>query len=539
MKTANKQKKIRSTKKNKKPMYEKFFGGTKIKFTTGTYIGDVRHGTKIRHGNGRMKYKENPERHCYLVYVGNWVDNHIEGRGKMKWESELHPCSELMQVEYDGEWRYFPDLKSSEPNGQGKMIYNTGEIYEGSWLKGQAHGQGKWSYENDEEEGYVWSEDEEKGYEIYEGEFANGQKHGEGAMDFFDGRVYNGNWVHGEITGEGVMFYDDYIENDEEYSQYQGEFENGQRHGHGIMYFLDGRTYEGNWAGDTIIRIMGEITGDWTGITWMGIDDWDALELGDVLPLPPGNGAAAANGNMALEIHRAAAKINLDKYIELIDIFETDNDYSSIIEYIKLIFIPYISKNFGEEKTQMIQKLNRILQKISETLSHNVKERNLIGKTVDFVFEQSKEFIDFYIRAFIQDCYHAYHGDAGMSCVNGILERFYMIVGDSVFAVCPDGECNNPVYKELLKLFNKHIDKNELTQEWANRYLESDELKVINKEQRKNHYINFMRQKYTEAEMLDENTERIINEEAIKLDEAKVFEKLEFGGKKKKIKERK
>ena len=241
-------------------------------------------------------------------------------------------------------------------------------------------------------------------------------------------------------------------------------------------------------------------------------------------------------GAIAFEIHSAAAKINLKTYLEIIDMFETDNDYSSIKKYIKLIFVPYITENFGEESEQLIKKLKEILKKISKTLSESARTRNLIGKTVDFVFEQPKEFTDFYVRTFIQDCYHAYSGEQGMSCVNGILERFYMIVGDSVFAVCPDGECDNPVYKELLKLFNKHIDKNALTQEWANLFLESEELKQMNNDQRKEHYINFMRQKYRTADMLDEHTEGIIKEEATKLDEASVFDKLEFGGKKTKRK---
>jgi hypothetical protein len=185
----------------------------------------------------------------------------------------------------------------------------------------------------------------------------------------------------------------------------------------------------------------------------------------------------------------------------------------------------------------MIEKLNKILARFSSATELSQKPANIkmIGNTVDFVFKQPKEFIDFYIRAFIQDCYHAYsyEGEAGMSCVAGILERFYMIVGDAIFAICPDGNCDNNKYVELLKLFNKHIDKNELTQEWANTYLESEELKNLKPHERKQHYINFMKQKYFDADMLDANTEKIINDEADNLELADVFEKLQFGGKKK------
>jgi hypothetical protein len=415
------------------------------------------------------------------------------------------------------------------------MTYVTDEVYEGDWVRGQPHGKGKWTYpeyDDDHEEGAViWEEDGEKGYLEYEGDFSNGQKHGAGRMVFQDGRVYEGNWVFGEMTGEGTMYFDDCDDNPEGYSRYQGDFEEGLWSGFGAMHFLDGRIYDGHWEEGLPLDNTPALEGNWHGITWLGADNWDTLFNNDADEDEDEDEDEHQNRNEAVEIHRAAAKINLVKYLELIEITP---DYGNIIEYVKSLFIPYISDNFVEEREQMIQKLNSILSKISQTLTEDVSKRNLIGKTVDFVFKQSKRFIDFYIKTIIQDCYHAYTGEHGMSCVNGILERFYMIVGDSVFAVCPDGDCDNPVYKELLELFNKHIDKNTLTQEWANLFLESEELKQMNKDQRKGHYINFMRQKYMAADMLDEHTEMIIREEALALEETLVFDKLEFGGKKRK-----
>jgi hypothetical protein len=105
-----------------------------------------------------------------------------------------------------------------------------------------------------------------------------------------------------------------------------------------------------------------------------------------------------------------------------------------------------------------------------------------------------------------------------------------MIIGDAAYAMCPDENCNNPIYTELLTLFGKKIDKNELTQEWAEKYLESDEIKNMSKSERKQHYIDFMKSKYQELDMLDETTENLINKEADNIDY--VFESLQFGGKK-------
>ena len=118
-----------------------------------------------------------------------------------------------------------------------------------------------------------------------------------------------------------------------------------------------------------------------------------------------------------------------------------------------------------------------------------------------------------------------------MSCVAGILERFYVIIGDAAFAMCPDEEhCRAENKDTYIKLFGKKIDKNELTQEWANEYLETPELRGMTPQQRKKHYIDFMKKKYNELNMLDEHTQGIIEREADAINY--VFEELAFGGSK-------
>ena len=118
-----------------------------------------------------------------------------------------------------------------------------------------------------------------------------------------------------------------------------------------------------------------------------------------------------------------------------------------------------------------------------------------------------------------------------MSCVKGILERFYLLIGDTAFALCPE-TCENETYEKLKKLFNKKIDKNELTQEWANTYLESDEIRDLSVENRKKHYISFMVEKYKEADLYDDTIKEEIQKEADTFEYA--FTNLAFGGKKKK-----
>lgn len=72
----------------------------------------------------------------------------------------------------------------------------------------------------------------------------------------------------------------------------------------------------------------------------------------------------------------------------------------------------------------------------------------------------------------------------------------------------------NETYEKLKILFNKKVDKQELTREWANTYLESEEIKELSVENRKKHYISFMIEKYKEADLYDETVEKDIKKEA-------------------------
>jgi hypothetical protein len=115
-----------------------------------------------------------------------------------------------------------------------------------------------------------------------------------------------------------------------------------------------------------------------------------------------------------------------------------------------------------------------------------------------------------------------------------------MIVGDAAFSMCPDEEhCDVPnkeIYLKLLILFNKRANKNAFTHEWSERYLESPEIINMLPEDRKKHYIHFMKSKYREVGLLNDNAELLIQEEANRLDY--VFKNLQFGGGNNKTKRR-
>ena len=263
----------------------------------------------------------------------------------------------------------------------------------------------------------------------------------------------------------------------------------------------------------------------------------------------------AAPQGVAYEIHNAFNQhyaLNKDKYFEIIELpGQTDSTYytslPNIVEYIKPKLIELIQKVYPT--TEVVSKtaeMNQILNtiNIAKELSEDPDTKLLLGKTVDFLVTQSNEFVHFYLEALKYDCLNAYStGTNRSSCVKGMIERFYLTMGDTAYALCPEPDtCANPTYNELVSLFNKRVDKNELTQEWNQTFLEDPikkaELLKLNKEERKDHYRQFMIQKYTEAGQIpNEQASQmvlrdIIEPEVIALDY--VFDGLQFGGIRKK-----
>ena len=223
----------------------------------------------------------------------------------------------------------------------------------------------------------------------------------------------------------------------------------------------------------------------------------------------------------------------------------------NIVEYIKPKLIELIQRVYpADAVTEKTDEMNQILNTINmaRELSANSDIQILLGKTVDFLVTQPNEFVHFYLEALKYDCLNAYStGTNRSSCVKGMIERFYLTMGDTAYALCPDPDtCTNPKYNELVSLFNKRVDKNELTQEWNRIFLEDpikrEKLNSLSKEQRKDHYRQFMIHKYTEAGQTPNEQAKqmvlrdIIEPEIVALDY--VFEGLQFGGTRKTRKSR-
>ncbi|CAI5782802.1 Hypothetical predicted protein [Podarcis lilfordi] len=76
----------------------------------------------------------------------------------------------------------------------------------------------------------------------YEGEWKQGRKHGHGKLLFKDGSYYEGEFVDGEIKGNGLRYWASTG------NTYSGQFLFGELHGHGVIRYADGGKYEGEFS---------------------------------------------------------------------------------------------------------------------------------------------------------------------------------------------------------------------------------------------------------------------------------------------------
>ena len=126
---------------------------------------------------------------------------------------------------YSGEVNF-----DGEPNGQGKYVWENGDMHEGGWKDGEKHGQGT----------SIWADGDK-----YEGGWKEGKKHGQGTYYYSDGKKkYEGEWKEGKPHGQGAFFNSMFKWN------YEGGWKEGKKHGQGEIVYRNGEKYEGEWSDD-------------------------------------------------------------------------------------------------------------------------------------------------------------------------------------------------------------------------------------------------------------------------------------------------
>ena len=233
---------------------------------------------------------------------------------------------------------------------------------------------------------------------------------------------------------------------------------------------------------------------------------------------------------LAYEIHEKFAKIlaKQNEYLAIID--QPDKQIPDIYSFIREEFTRNIIELFPNDN-EKLNEFNAAFNKINNRVPPISNElKPLIIKSIDFAFSQDIDFKREYILVFLDESCRAYTGPNpvnNLSCVNGIIERFITAVGGAVQVLCVSG-CENETYQKLDKLFNPKFNIAEAANEWWNTIAETAEIQILTKEQRKEDFMNYLRNKARELDNYDAQIEQKIIEYANEIDYS--FENLALGG---------
>ena len=109
-------------------------------------------------------------------------------------------------------------------SGRGQIVWNNGDRFDGTLVKGSKEGKGQ----------FVWSNGQR-----YNGDWARNEPNGRGTLVFANGNRYEGDIRNGLPDGRGVLVFSDG-------SRYEGQIRNGVPNGRGVHVFADGTRYEGD-----------------------------------------------------------------------------------------------------------------------------------------------------------------------------------------------------------------------------------------------------------------------------------------------------
>lgn len=199
------------------------------------------------------------------VFEGTMIKGLRQGKGVMTWANGQR---------YDGDW------VSDQSTGQARLHFANGNDYEGRVQNGVPEGQGRMRYASgDSFEGqfkagepdgsgvYAW-----KNGQSYSGQWQNTRPNGQGKLKFSNGNQYEGRVVNGTPNGTGRLVFSTG-------EVYSGQFVNGDPHGEGTFVWLSGDQYTGQWKAG---KKHGKGVYQWkSGDRWEGVYDNDNQTTAD------------------------------------------------------------------------------------------------------------------------------------------------------------------------------------------------------------------------------------------------------------------
>lgn len=142
------------------------------------------------------------------VFEGTLVKGLRHGKGVISWANGQR---------YNGDW------VNDKPSGQAEMQFTNGNQFEGSVSDGVPQGQGRMRYASGDS---------------YVGQFGAGVPEGRGAYVWKNGQQFDGDWKTGRPNGQGKLKF-------ATGNQFEGQVRDGVPHGQGRLVFASGEVYVG------------------------------------------------------------------------------------------------------------------------------------------------------------------------------------------------------------------------------------------------------------------------------------------------------
>lgn len=274
--------------------------------------------------------------------------------------------------------------------------------------------------------------------------------------------------------------------------------------------------------------------------TFFNLDELSPEQRGHLGPLLVEEARPVVHG-VAFEIHNLFGMLNLNRIRDFLDDFnkhhaevnpntvsEEDGEEPHLFKPL-LAFIDNSNTFLPSEKEQYKTNLQtRVLPRVYG-YGDFANFASIFNSVMKFVCRQNDSFIEEYIRIYSKDCLFAYSGANTDSCTKGMIERIITTlneVASNFLLDFPDIK----LYRDLRQLFPT-IVFNDVVQEWAGKYLEGgdneSELTAMNPLQRKQHFIEYMKNKY--GGLLTQAIDLQINAEANQYFSTGVFDRMAFG----------
>ena len=201
------------------------------------HSGQIQLATGVYSGETDFGYFDGEGKYIFnsgSVYEGSWKNNTINGKGNLNVPIEGN---------YEGEF------SNSQKNGKGTFCWDDGSVYSGEWKNDKMCGQGTYTsfdgviYKGTFQDNSLWNGS--CSFDNSTGEYVLSYKDGSinsAEITFADGTIYSGQCAD-TLSGTGIMQFPIG-------DQYNGTFDKGLRCGNGVYTWQSGDKYDGCWKND-------------------------------------------------------------------------------------------------------------------------------------------------------------------------------------------------------------------------------------------------------------------------------------------------